>query len=118
MTEVWKPIEGWEDIYEVSNTGKVRSIDRQIVLKGKREGQVRKYKGRELRPLNSQGHLAVHLQRGGFRKDIGLGRLVALHFLDGFKESGKFMVKYKDGNCSNCSIENLYYVNTEDESTF
>ena len=107
MTEIWKPVEGYEGYYEVSNTGKVRSLERTIELKGRREGQVRVYSGKELKPLSSQGHLTVHLQKLGERKTIGLGRLVAIHFLDGFKDSGRVYVKYKDGDCTNCSIENL-----------
>lgn len=107
MKEIWKPVEGFEDFYEVSNTGKVRSLDREVHLKGKREGQVRIYSGKELKPLMSQGHVLVHLQKDGKRLSVGLGRLVALHFLEGFKESGRYFVKYLDGNPSNCSLENL-----------
>lgn len=114
---MWKPIEGYEGIYEVSNTGKVRSVDREIVLKGKRAGQVRKYRGRELSPLRCNGCMNVHLQRGGHRENISLGRLVALHFLEGFKESGKYMVKYIDGDATNCAVDNLTFTpmdNTEE----
>ena len=28
--EIWKPIEGYEGLYEVSNTGRVRSLDRYV----------------------------------------------------------------------------------------
>lgn len=115
LKEIWKQIEGYEGYYEVSNTGKVRSVDREIVLAGKRSGEKRQYKGRVLQPLNSQGHLNVHLQREGKRENIGLGRLVALHFLDGFKDSGKFMVKYIDGDPTNCSVDNLTYTKEEDK---
>ncbi len=107
MKEIWKSVEGYEGYYEVSNTGKVRSLDRTVELQGKRKGQVRVYSGKELKPLNSQGHLMVHLQKGGSRESIGLGRLVANHFLEGFKDSDRTYVKYKDGDCTNCSIENL-----------
>ena len=30
MKEIWKDIKGWEGIYQVSNTGKVKSLDRVI----------------------------------------------------------------------------------------
>ena len=30
MKEIWKPVAGYEGLYEVSNFGKVRSIDRII----------------------------------------------------------------------------------------
>lgn len=110
IEERWKPIEGYEGYYEVSNTGKVRSVDRTITLKGNRGGEQRFYKGREIRPLQSQNHLNVHLQKQGQRENIAVGRLVARHFLNGFKESGKHQIKYLDGNTLNCSLDNLAYV--------
>lgn len=30
MEELWKPIEGYEGLYEVSNLGRVRSLDRVV----------------------------------------------------------------------------------------
>ena len=33
MQEIWKPVVGYENLYEVSNTGKVRSVDRSIAIK-------------------------------------------------------------------------------------
>ena len=44
-TEIWKPINGYEGLYEVSNLGNVRSLDRYIETeKGKcfRKGRMRK----------------------------------------------------------------------------
>ena len=33
--EIWKPIEGYEGLYEVSSLGNVRSLDRLDIYKGK-----------------------------------------------------------------------------------
>lgn len=44
-TEIWKPVKGYEGLYEVSNLGNVRSLDRYIeTKKGKcfRKGRMRK----------------------------------------------------------------------------
>ena len=41
MIEVWKPVKGYEGIYEVSSYGRVRSIDRDIYQVG-RWGKVMK----------------------------------------------------------------------------
>ena len=42
--EIWKPISGYEGVYEVSNLGRVRSCDRIVVCndgrKYKRKGKV------------------------------------------------------------------------------
>lgn len=107
MIEIWEPVEGFEGYYEVSNTGKVRSVERTIPLEGKRKGQVRKYSSRELKPLFTQGHTIVKLYKEGVSQSIGVGKLVALHFLEGFKESGRSKVRYKDGNIENCNVNNL-----------
>lgn len=107
MIEIWKPVEGFEGYYEVSNKGRVRSLDREIHLKGKREGQVRRYKGKELTPLYCSDHYIIHLQKQGYRMNVSVGLLVAKHFLEGFKESGRKQVRYKDGDFSNFSVENL-----------
>ena len=33
MEEIWKPVVGWEDSYEVSNLGNIKSLDRYITTK-------------------------------------------------------------------------------------
>lgn len=105
--EIWKPIEGFEGYYEVSNTGKVRSVERTIQLEGRRSGQVRTYSSRELKPLLVAGHTIVKLYKDRTYQSVGVGRLVALHFLEGFKESGRSKIRYKDGDITNCSVDNL-----------
>jgi NUMOD4 motif/HNH endonuclease len=69
-TEIWKDISGFEGIYQVSNLGRVRSLDRRIqyVYKNKFTGEQKDVsifkKGRVLRPgPNDSGHLTVVLGR-------------------------------------------------------
>ena len=61
MTELWKDIEGYEGVYQVSNMGRVRSLDR--VIKHVNDNRQRVWKGRML-TLNSfhTGHLFVCLR--------------------------------------------------------
>src|SRR5579859_7097975 len=68
MREIWRPVVGFKGSYEVSNLGRVRSIDR-IVISHRREGLVkRKFKGKMLKPGPCRsGHLTVCLQRGKSR---------------------------------------------------
>ena len=40
--EIWKPIEGYEGLYEVSNTGRVRSLDRYDSRNHFRRGRILK----------------------------------------------------------------------------
>ena len=65
MQEVWKPVPGYEGRYEVSDQGRVRSLDR-VVTQISRWGTpyTSNRKGRVLRPGPSNfGHLSVVLGR-------------------------------------------------------
>lgn len=85
MEEIWKEIEGYEN-YEVSNMGRVRSIDRTIYQEGFGE---RKLKGRIVKPWhNGHGYYKVCL--GSYATPDGkrkhptefVHRLVAYAFLE------------------------------------
>lgn len=106
--EIWKKIPNFED-YEVSNLGRVRSIDRQIIMKN-RWGQysAKTIKGKILRPgwhSKSHPYPQVMLGRNNCRR---VHNLVALAFL-GEKPSPDHIVLHRDGDCTNCRVENLMY---------
>ena len=64
--EIWKDIKGYEDMYVVSNHGRVASLNR--VQKDK-NGKEKRYKGKMLLPHpNSSGYLRVQLKRDGAMK--------------------------------------------------
>ena len=76
---MFKPIKGYEGIYEVSESGRVRSVDRVIEL---RNGGTRKRKGKELKPrINKGGYAFVDLNKNGVGKTCKVHRLVADAFL-------------------------------------
>ncbi len=106
-TEIWKPIEGYEGFYEVSNTGRIKSVDRTFSVFSRGFEYIKSYRGREIKPIDSNGNLQVKLHKCGVINTNSVSKLVALHFLEGFKESGRVIVKFKDGNKRNCSVENL-----------
>lgn len=71
MTETWRPTVGFEGSYEVSDHGRVRSVDRvkEYTRRDQYSGNLitvqRQHKGRILKPgPNSSGHLTVVLGRG------------------------------------------------------
>lgn len=66
MKEIWKPIPDYEGYYEASNTGKIRSVERTIVLKD-RNGNPRPsiYKSRVLSP-----HTKTYARNGKRYYDI------------------------------------------------
>ena len=78
--EVWKPITDYGHLYEVSNLGRVRSLDRQVW--NKRYGTCRTVNG-QIKKLHVQknGQTDVSLTKNGKGKFFLVNRLVALHFL-------------------------------------
>lgn len=72
MSERWLPVVGYEGLYEVSDMGRVRSLDRAIVVmmpggwKTASGSTIRHYRGRVLRQhVGSDGHPTVNLSRDG-----------------------------------------------------
>ena len=62
--EEWKNVKGYEGYYQVSNTGLVKSLDREIILKDKLgNDRPSMYKGRILKQnMNTKGRLYVVLK--------------------------------------------------------
>lgn len=78
MNEIWKDIIGYEGKYQVSNTGKVRSLNYNNT-----------HTIKELKPKTSKyGYLEVKLSKNNRTKDYIVSRLVAIHFIPNplFKE--------------------------------
>lgn len=74
MTEQWKPVVGYEGLYEVSDHGRVRSLDRAVRGKDKR---TQKIKGAILKPTKGlDGRYRMSLYRDGERKGALPYRLV------------------------------------------
>lgn len=77
--EIWKPISGYEGIYEVSNFGRVRSCDRIVTYNN---GVKHKYNGKVLRSSNNtHGYLNVTLCNNRGHKTATIHRLVATAFI-------------------------------------
>lgn len=103
MAEIWKDIEGTNGNYQVSNFGNVRSVDRDIIYSN---GKPHYHKGRILKmSLNHKGYLMVHFPTDKGQQTIGVHRLVALHFVDGYAEG--LQVNHKDENKLNNRADNL-----------
>lgn len=81
MKELWKPIDGYEGTYEVSNLGRVKSLARVVErLHGKTLPLQEKILKQSIR--NQYGHLAVGLRLKGVpRKSFYVHDLVAKYFI-------------------------------------
>lgn len=108
MSEVWKVIKGYEDYYEVSDAGKIRSKDRLVKYDDKK-GYFKK--GRTLKAINlGKGYEGVQLCIPGEKsKKFYVHRLVAEMFLDNKNEKFK-IVNHIDGNKKNNHKENLEWI--------
>lgn len=95
--EIWRPIKGYEGLYEVSNCGNVRSVDRVIIDS---DGVKRLLKGKIIKPAKqNKGYLVCGLWKNSKPKTITVHRLVAQAFLpnpDNLSE-----VNHKDENKDN-----------------
>lgn len=77
--EIWKPICGYEGLYEVSNLGRVRSLDRIVNYN---DGRKRLFKSCVLKAaIKKNGYLIVSLHKNGEHKTPLVHRLVAKAFI-------------------------------------
>lgn len=106
--EIWKDIKNYEGLYQVSNLGNVRSLDRIRKQFNHNGIATVKYKGRILKKQLQKrtGYRTVTLydnNRNGKIKSIH--RLVAETFLD--NPNNYPVVNHKDGNKLNNNVDNL-----------
>lgn len=98
MNEIWKPIEGTNGVYEVSNTGKVRSNNYNNT-----------HTTKELKQrIDRYGYPCIHYSVNGKRIYSTVHRLVATAFIPNPCEYPA--VNHKDANKENNNVSNLEWV--------
>ena len=101
--EIWRPIVGYEGLYEVSNTGRVRSLDRYVKCDYEK---YRLHKGKVLSPgKDKDGYLSVVLSCNGKHKKIAVHRLVAQAFIPNPDDLP--IINHKDEDKTNNRVDNL-----------
>lgn len=102
MKEIWKDIKGYEGIYQVSNTGMVKSLERKV----KNKHGFRTVRERILlQPKGTHGYCTVHLGD----KTYLTHRLVAKAFIPNRLSYG--LINHKDSNRCNNNFLNLEWCN-------
>lgn len=97
MEEIWKDAPNYKGLYQVSNTGKVRSLNYN-----------RTKKQRELKPIMLGKYYAVALFKNKVKEVFLVHRLVANTYIQNLQN--KQYVNHKDGNKLNNDVNNLEWV--------
>lgn len=101
FVEEWRPVEGFEDRYKVSNTGSVFSIISNRLLTPK---------------IDRYGYKCVCLFRKGKSKHTTIHRLVAKAFIS--NPENLPTVNHKDENKLNNRAENLEWLSVKDNDNY
>lgn len=99
MKELWLPVLGFEDMYLVSNKGRIKSLHSGKVLKPR---------------INKYGYQQLTLYRDSKKKTKVVHRLVAIAFID--NPDTLKTVNHKDLNKLNNKISNLEWMSALDNT--
>jgi hypothetical protein len=105
IMEEWRPVVGWEELYEVSDLGRIRRLP--YTDSAGRAGGIRRYKGWLLNgEITHKGYRRIGLQRGGEKQKRYYAHILVLTAFRGPRPPGK-QCRHLDGNHLNNSLSNL-----------
>ena len=125
--EIWKPITGYEDLYEVSNLGRIKRLERRQWMNNPKTPYyrtlpekilstklgIKKTKNRYKKHDNLYITQSARLYSDNWSfKNFSIAQLVASEFLP--NPNNFPYVRKKDGNISNCNVDNLEWSNKKE----
>ena len=112
MEEIWKDVPGYEGLYQVSNMGRVKSLERRVP---NRVGS-RIVKERVLKTFTpDDGYPKVTLSNVN-QVSVKVNRLVAMAFLEHKPCGFNKVVTHKNHDTSDCRLENLVILTLSDNN--
>lgn len=102
--EIWKDIEGYEGLYQISNLGRVKSF---IAGNGYKKERII-----ILKSFITSGYMRIAMSKNLKQKHFLIHRLVALHFINNVKN--KKEINHIDGNKLNNYYQNLEWVSPKE----
>lgn len=111
MEEIWKPVTGFENFYEISNKGRIKSLRRKVNIWNGQRTLEERILAAATSPL---GYKRICLRNGKNKRRVFLHRLVAYEFIP--NTDNKPQIDHIDGNPSNNSVENLRWVTAKENS--
>lgn len=110
MEEIWKDIEGYEGLYQISNLGRVKSLKRTDSLGRLKKERINKP------DLSTAGYPMITLYKNGKRSRKLIHRLIAIAFIP--NPNNYPVVNHKDENPKNYSINNLEWCTYRYNNTY
>lgn len=107
--EIWKPIEGYEGLYEISSHGRHRSVERTVISK---IGRRRHYDSKIMSVTNEGSGCSCTLRRDNKSRKQYIHYVVAAHFLD--NPHGYEDVIHIDSDITNNRVSNLRYISPKE----
>jgi hypothetical protein len=93
--ELWKSVPNYEEIYEISNFGRLRNIKKDCIVKGSK---------------NKDNYIVVGLYKNKQQKTFMIHQLVAMAFLEHKPDGLKKVVDHIDNNQLNNNLDNLQII--------
>jgi hypothetical protein len=102
MKEIWKDVSNYEGLYQVSNLGRIKSLERKI---NRKHSTTMLLKEKILKQQNMNGYKFVRLSKNNIIKQHFVHRLVAIAFIKNPNNYNE--VNHKDEKTNNNYVYNL-----------